>query len=94
MKRILPLLLIALTSSVSANTVNENIKLSYLKKGFPEAHDVVLDINYILAEKCDKVLPVDEIVKTVPLFTFLIAMKSVTENAASTAPYKPALNGM
>ena len=30
MKKILPLLLIALTSTVSANTVNENIKLSFL----------------------------------------------------------------
>ena len=93
-QKILPLLLIALTSTVSANTVNENIKLSHLQKVSHDAHDVVIEINYMLAEKCNRALSVDEVVNTVPLFSFLVAMRSVTRDSVSTAPYKSALKGM
>jgi hypothetical protein len=53
----------ALSSSASANTVHENIKLFNLQKGSPNSHDVVIEINYRLAEKCNSALPVEKIVE-------------------------------
>ena len=94
MKKYIPIILLTLASTASASTVQENLKLSHLQKASPDAHDVVIEINYRLAEKCNSVLSVDKIVASEPLFSFLIAMRSVDKDAFSTKPYKYALDGI
>jgi len=94
MKKYLLVLFTVLTSTASASTVHENIKLFHLQKASPNAHDVVIEINYRLADKCNNVLPVDQIVKKETLFSFLLALRSVNENAFSTKAYQSALNGL
>lgn len=86
--------LIALASAASANTVQENKVLFNLQKMSPESHDVVLEINYRLADKCDTVLPIEQLIKKEELFSFLVGMRVGMKEAHLSKPYQVALSNI